>query len=152
MSAYSTRRWTGFSNRFLSSCMKRPACAPSATRWSTDNVAFIIEAIRTSPPAATARGGGGFRRVDDRDEFLHVEHPQVGYRERPGAQVLGTQPAGACALAQLFGPGRDLTQRFPVRIAQHGGDQPVRERHRDADVDPGMFLESLPAIRRGQSR
>ena len=97
---------------------------------------------------AAHRQDGSLRRVDDRDETLDVEHPQVAHRERPTLQRVGTEFPLAGAVPEILRLTRDLRDAFLIAVPDDRDDQPLRQRHGDAHVDLGVPAHR-PAGKRG---
>src|SRR6185312_12195398 len=87
---------------------------------------------------ARHRQDGRLRRVDDRREGGHVEHPPVRDGERAALDLGLAQLPVAGALDQVARLDRQLAHALRVGVAQHRDVQAVVERHRDPDVHVGV--------------
>src|SRR5659263_514009 len=77
-----------------------------------------------APGHGAHRKDGRLRWVDDGDEFVDIEHPQIRNGERAAPEVVGTQLVRARALGQGPGLGRNLFQGFFVGVADDRGMSP----------------------------
>src|SRR2546427_8821234 len=73
-------------------------------------------------------------RVDDRRELDDVVHPEVGDRERGARELRDAQLPHPGALDEITRLDGDLGKRLRLAVPEHGRDEPVVERDRDADV------------------
>ena len=92
---------------------------------------------------------GGLRRVDDGGEVLDLDasRAHVGDGERPRAHVLRLELVLARALTGRLGLLRQLRQRLLLRVLDDRRQQPIGQRHSDADVDRCVAGDALVADR-----
>ena len=115
--------------------------APSIARWSHVSVTCISGATSTSPSTTTGVSFDGadgedrdLRRVEHGDELLDAEHAEVRDREGAALHVLQRQLAVAGTADEIGAGAGDLLHAAAVGVADHGDDEAVRGRDRDADV------------------
>ena len=77
---------------------------------------------------------GRLRRIDDRGELRHREHPEIRDGERPARQVVASEAPGPGPLDQSPGLPDDRGQWLPIAVVQHGHHQAVVHRGGHADV------------------
>ena len=101
------------------------------------------------PAFSTHRADGedrAFRRIDDGRELLDVEHPEVRDRERRAAHLRRAELAGAGALGEIARLTAIAAERFHVAVAEHRRDQPLVERHGDAEVRAMILADRLRGL------
>ena len=87
-------------------------------------------------------------RVDDGGELLHVEHAEVRDGEGRAGELLDPELPAPRALGEVARLRGDLGERLRVAVAEHGGDEPALEGHRDTDVGAVVDADGL-ALERG---
>ena len=133
---------------------KSAASAPSTARWSQVSVRLISgrgDELAVPDDRLLLHGADGedrdLRRVEDGDELLDAEHPEVGDRERAALEVGLLQLSAARAVDELDAGRGDLLDRQPLGAADHRDDEPAVGRHRHADVgrrvDPHLLAGEL---------
>ena len=89
------------------------------------------------------REDGGFARVDDGGEILHVQHAHVRDGEGAARHVVGCEFAGARLVGQGFRLGVELSHAQFVRAADDRHDQPLFQRDGQAEVDAAVPAHAL---------
>ncbi len=104
-------------------------------------VTVIIGRTTTSPSSATGRStvepdreDRSLRGVEDGDELLDAEHPEVRDRERPALEIMQLEGPGSGKLDDLRASRCDLDEGEPVGRPDHRDDQPLRRGDREPDV------------------
>ena len=93
--------------------------------------------------AGADRQDGCFRRIDDRNKVIDIEHPQVADRKSRAGDIVWVDFALPGAPGFSFDFFRNLAHRFAVGVVGHHGEQSVFDGYSDADIDIAVLHHAV---------